>query len=86
MYLSLFKPAKVQVKPNTTKKTPASKTVAANTNQDSGLPGPSTQAKGSDAKTTAGKVGVSEPQKRSGDHVDLGKETLKTRGMTTRAR
>ncbi|XP_035040491.2 transcription factor TFIIIB component B'' homolog [Hippoglossus stenolepis] len=67
--------AKVQVKPNITKKTQASKTVAANTNQDSGLPGPSMQAEASDAKTTAGKVGVTEPQKGSGDHVDIGKET-----------
>ncbi|XP_053267204.1 transcription factor TFIIIB component B'' homolog [Pleuronectes platessa] len=68
--------AKVQVKPNTTKKTQASKTVAANTNQESGLPGPSTQTEASDAKTTAGKVGVTEPRERSGDHGDIGKETL----------
>ncbi|CAB1445756.1 unnamed protein product [Pleuronectes platessa] len=68
--------AKVQVKPNTTKKTQASKTVAANTNQESGLPGPSTQTEASDAKTTAGKVGVTEPWERSGDHGDIGKETL----------
>ncbi|XP_062269278.1 transcription factor TFIIIB component B'' homolog [Platichthys flesus] len=68
--------AKVQVKPNTTKKTQASKTVAANTNQESGLPGPSTQTEASDAKTTAGKVGVAEPQERSGEHGDIGKETL----------
>ncbi|XP_019937683.2 transcription factor TFIIIB component B'' homolog isoform X2 [Paralichthys olivaceus] len=67
--------AKVQVKPNTSKKTQASKTVAVNTNQDSGLPGPSTQAEASDAKTTAGKVEATEPQKRSGDHVDIGLET-----------
>ncbi|XP_060931775.1 transcription factor TFIIIB component B'' homolog [Limanda limanda] len=67
--------AKVQVKPNTTKKTQASKTIAANTNQESGRPGPSTQAETSDAKTTAGKVGVTEPRERSGDHGDIGKET-----------
>lgn len=69
----VFEPAKLQVKPNTTRKKQASKTLAAkeaesiqtNTTQDSELPGPSVQPKAFD-----------EPQKESGDHVDIEKETL----------
>ncbi len=75
MYLIMFvfEPAKRQVKPNTTRKKQTSKTLAAkeaesiqtNTTQDSELPGPSVQPKAFD-----------EPQKGSGDHVDIEKEIL----------
>lgn len=79
MYLFLFDPAKLQVKPNTPTKRRASKTPAAkeaestpsqtNAIQDSELPGPSVQPKASDEVVT-------EPQKGSGDHGDVENETL----------
>ncbi|XP_078128107.1 uncharacterized protein LOC144531719 [Sander vitreus] len=72
-------PAKLQVKPNTTKRKQTSKTLAAkeeesilietNTTQHSELPGPSVQP-------TVFDDDVTEPQKGSDDHVDVEKETL----------
>ncbi|KAK9532323.1 hypothetical protein VZT92_009711 [Zoarces viviparus] len=56
---------KVQVKPKTSKRKQASKTLAT---EHSELPGPSLQPKACDD--------VTEPQKGSGDHVDVEKETL----------
>ncbi|XP_035847244.1 transcription factor TFIIIB component B'' homolog [Sander lucioperca] len=71
--------AKLQVKPNTTKRKPASKTLAAKEEesipiekkktQHSELPGPSVQP-------TVFDDDVTEPQKGSDDHVDVEKETL----------
>ena len=78
---SLFQPAKLQVKPSTTRTKQASKTSAAkeaelisiqeNTIQDSEVPGPSVQPEAFDAK--ASKEVVTEPQKGSSDHVDIEK-------------
>ncbi|XP_028456671.1 mucin-5AC-like [Perca flavescens] len=91
-------PAKLQVKPNTTKRKQASKTLAAkeaesitiqtNTTQHSELPGLSVQPNVFDDDVT-------EPQKGSDDHVDVKKETLtggedpedsSSGGQTTRTR
>ncbi|XP_075938415.1 uncharacterized protein LOC142938781 isoform X2 [Anarhichas minor] len=57
---------KVQVKPKTSKRKQASKTLAT---EHSELPGPSLQPEACDDVVT-------EPQKGSGDHVDVEKETL----------
>ncbi|XP_035463112.1 mucin-12 isoform X1 [Scophthalmus maximus] len=67
--------AKLQVKPNTTKNTHASKAFAANNNQDSDLPGPSMQPEASNANTIAGKDIVTEPQNRGVGHENIGKES-----------
>ncbi|XP_029300318.1 LOW QUALITY PROTEIN: transcription factor TFIIIB component B'' homolog [Cottoperca gobio] len=76
-------PAKLQVKPNITKRKQASKTLAAkkaesisiqtNTPQLSELPGPSVPSKAFDDVVT-------EPQKGSGHHVDVEKEKRKGKG------
>lgn len=92
MYLS----AKQQVKPNTTKRKRASKTLAAKEaesvpiTQHSELPGPSVQPKAVDDVVT-------EPQKGSGDHVEVetgeepeesrsGAQTKRTKGTSCRKR
>ncbi|XP_029372171.1 transcription factor TFIIIB component B'' homolog isoform X2 [Echeneis naucrates] len=59
--------AKLQVRPNTTRKKQASKIPAKKTNRDSELPGASSQPEAADATTIGDNEVVSEPQKRSGD-------------------
>lgn len=81
MYLSLFEPAKLQVKPNTLTKKQASETLVAKeaesspiqtyTTQDSELPGPSVQPIAFDDNDV-----VTEPQKGSGDDVVIEEETV----------
>ncbi|XP_040914516.1 transcription factor TFIIIB component B'' homolog isoform X2 [Toxotes jaculatrix] len=67
--------AKLQVKPNTSRKKQTSKTLATNIDQDSELPGPSMQPEASDATAKADDEVVTEPRKRSSDHVNIEKET-----------
>lgn len=78
MCLSLFQPAKLQVKPRTTRTKQASKTLAAkeaelSTIQDSEVPGSSAQPEAFDVK--AAEEVNNEPQEGSSDHVDAEEET-----------
>ncbi|XP_022624536.1 transcription factor TFIIIB component B'' homolog [Seriola dumerili] len=59
--------AKVQVKPNATRKKHAGKSLATNTDRDSELPGASTQPDASDATAKGDDEVDAEPQKRSGN-------------------
>lgn len=73
--LSVFKPAKLQVKPSKERTKQRSKTLATNTIQDPHNLESSVKPEASGATTTAGKV-VTETQKESDDQVDAEKETL----------
>ncbi|XP_056259503.1 transcription factor TFIIIB component B'' homolog isoform X1 [Seriola aureovittata] len=66
--------AKLQVKPNATRKKHAGKSLATNTDRDSELPEASTQPDASDATAKQDDEVDAEPQKRSGDHVNIKKE------------
>ncbi|XP_071321461.1 transcription factor TFIIIB component B'' homolog isoform X2 [Trachinotus anak] len=67
--------AKLKVKPNTTKKKQASKSLATNISQDSELAGASVQSEASDATAKGDDEVVNEPQKSGGDQVNIEKES-----------
>lgn len=75
MHRCLFEAAKQQVEPSTTRKKQPSKSRAAKTKQDSELPGVAAEPEASDETTKGDDEVVTEPQKRSGDHVNTGKES-----------